>query len=128
MWKDSYKIGVDLIDEQHKELFDRVDRLLEVIKKDDFSEKRDECSKAINFLKEYVVKHFSEEEAYQESIKYSGLDEHKKLHKDFTDEILKQETKIAESNFDISVLQNFATILTNWLVEHVTVEDQKLAV
>lgn len=121
MWKESYKIGVESIDKQHKALFCAVDDLLKEIK-----EKADKTAfqKTIQFLKEYVVYHFSEEEAYQASIGYAGLKEHQKLHQEFTSAILAYEKKLLDTDFSLSVVKDLAGTLTTWLIYHVAGEDQ----
>lgn len=66
MWKEKYKIGITLIDEQHKELFDRVEKFLTLLRKDgDWQEKLPEIKKTLLFMQNYVVVHFDTEEAYQ---------------------------------------------------------------
>ena len=32
LWKEEYRIGVDMIDEQHRQLFDKIEHLLEIAK------------------------------------------------------------------------------------------------
>lgn len=123
MWKDSYQIGIDIIDTQHKELFRMVDELLKAITAEADSSTFKE---AIEFLKNYVVKHFSAEEAYQESVSYSGIEEHKKLHRAFTDTVLEYEKRLGESDYDIRVVKDLAGLLTAWLIYHVADADQRI--
>lgn len=126
MWKDSYKIGVELIDKQHRELFNTVEHLLDVMGKDDIEDRKKECMSTISFLKNYVVKHFSTEEEYQASIQYSGIEEHKKQHREFTARVLNYEQEIIKSNFDFKVIKSFIGTLTAWLIYHVADADQKI--
>lgn len=123
MWKDSYQIGIDIIDTQHKELFRMVDELLKAITAEADSSTFKE---AIEFLKNYVAKHFSAEEAYQESISYCGIEEHKKIHRTFTDTVLEYERRLAESDYDIRVVKDLAGLLTTWLNYHVAGADQRI--
>ena len=64
MWKDSLKIGVPLIDSEHKELCDRIDRLFAACSQ---GKGRDEIMKTVEFLESYTIKHFSDEEKLQRS-------------------------------------------------------------
>ncbi len=125
MWKDTYLVGVELIDNQHKELFRRVEKLLAVIGKSDANYK-EECEAAVAFLKNYTVEHFGAEEAYQESINYDGLEEHKKIHKLFIDAIDFHEKQMVESDFAAPYVQAFAGMLTAWLINHIGDEDQQI--
>lgn len=123
MWKESYRLGVDSIDEQHIELFRMTNELMKEIQS-----KADESvfADAIGFLKEYVVYHFAEEEAYQVSISYSGLVEHQKLHAAFTNTVLEFEKRLLASKYDMGVIKEMAGMLSAWLIYHVADADQKI--
>ena len=60
-WTDDLSVGVELIDEQHKELFNRINDLVTAIKSATCTYKLPDV---IQFLEDYIVKHFSEEERY----------------------------------------------------------------
>jgi len=124
MWKESYRIGIDRIDQQHIELFRMADALLKDIEENAQPEKFHE---AISFLKDYVVFHFKDEEAYQASIGYAGIKEHQKAHRDFTNSVLEFESRLENSNYDIKVVKDLAGTLTTWLIYHVADADQKIA-
>lgn len=124
MWKDSYRIGVDIIDEQHKGLFDMVENLLNIVKQQQENVK-DECIKAVAFLKDYVVKHFADEEAYQRSINYEGYEKHRMIHQGFIATVLDFEKKMAESGYDLAVVKQFTGMLVTWLIYHVASEDRR---
>lgn len=69
MWKESYRLGVDRIDEQHIELFRMTEELIRAIERRASTEA---YQKALGFLKDYVIYHFADEEQYQAPIGYSG--------------------------------------------------------
>lgn len=124
MWKESYRIGIDVIDNQHIELFKMVDNLIQATQK---PTRMEEYQKVIEFLKNYVVIHFREEEAYQLSIQYEDQTEHKKLHEEFTKAVLRYEKKLIETDYDIRIIKDLAGTLTAWLIYHVANADQKIA-
>lgn len=124
LWKESYRIGIESIDEQHIQLFQMVDHLLEAINQ---NAGKEACQEAIAFLKKYVIKHFQDEETYQASIDYIGMKEHKKAHQDFTRTALEYERRLIESDYDIHNVKDLAGMLTAWLIYHVADADQKLA-
>ena len=123
MWKESYRIGIESIDEQHFKLFEMVEGLLKAI---EGKAKKEDFQSAIEFMKGYVVQHFRDEEAYQESIQYKDIVNHKKAHRDFTAKVLEYEKKLVETGFAPTVLKDFAGTLTAWLIYHVADADQKL--
>ncbi|MCL2634199.1 MAG: hemerythrin family protein [Oscillospiraceae bacterium] len=125
MWKDSFCIGVEVIDRQHKELFDKTEELLSEVRNNGMKYK-DKCISTILFLKDYAVKHFADEEAYQISINYKDYDAHKKLHDKFVQTVLKHEKKMEASNFAESDVREFVDALVAWLLYHVVDADKKI--
>ncbi|RYD02159.1 hypothetical protein N752_27290 [Desulforamulus aquiferis] len=64
MWKDKYKIGVPLIDQQHEELFKRVSDFIKTVRQEGIWEtKLAKVKENMAFMQEYVVVHFADEEA-----------------------------------------------------------------
>ena len=124
MWKESYRIGIDLIDRQHEELFRATDTLVRAI---EANADKQTFRQTITFLKDYTVRHFHDEEAYQASIHYSGMEDHKKAHRKFTGIILDYERRLVASDFDIRIVKDLAGTLTAWLIYHVADADQRIA-
>ena len=124
MWKESYRIGIDLIDRQHEELFRATDTLVRAI---EANADKQTFRQTITFLKDYTVRHFHDEEAYQASIHYSGMEDHKKAHRKFTGIILDYERRLVESDFDIRIVKDLAGTMTAWLIYHVADADQRIA-
>ena len=123
MWKESYRLGVDRIDEQHIELFRMTEELIRAIERRTSTEA---YQKALGFLKDYVIYHFADEEQYQASIGYSGLAEHQKEHREFTSTVLDYEKKLEANGYDLATLKDLAGMLTAWLIYHVADTDQKI--
>lgn len=124
MWKESYRIGIDLIDRQHEELFRATDTLVRAI---EANADKQTFRQTTTFLKDYTVRHFHDEEAYQASIHYSGMEDHKKAHRKFTGIILDYERRLVASDFDIRIVKDLAGTLTAWLIYHVADADQRIA-
>lgn len=123
MWKDSYRLGVEQIDTQHIELFRMTEDLVNAVKGTATVE---DYQKALGFLKDYVIYHFRDEEAYQASIHYSGIEAHKAEHRQFTQTVLEYEKRLQEDGFDKKTMQDLAGIVTVWLIYHVVDTDQKI--
>ena len=125
MWKEYYTIGVDYIDNQHKELCDEAERLVRKVQSGD-PDTKDECINAILFLKDYSVRHFAAEEEYQLSISYSDRVAHKAAHDGFVTTVLELEDKLAAADYSLPVIKEVAGFLTSWLAYHIAETDQKL--
>jgi len=124
MWKESLRIGVDTVDKQHKMLFDKVGELIKEVRTNGTLNK-DKCVSTINFLKEYAISHFADEETYQKSIDYIDFDAHKKLHERFIQTVLDYEKKIIASDFAVAEIKQFVGMLGAWLLYHVADADQR---
>jgi len=128
IWRDSLKIGVDEIDREHKELFERFNSFIEIVRDGRcLKEKIDEIEKIFNFLGEYVVIHFKNEEKLQKESNYPDYEKHIKIHQKFKEEVKEFNKKILENREDETLIQKFAGKVAAWLVNHVADEDQKIA-
>ena len=123
MWKDSYRLGVDRIDNQHIELFRMTEDLVNAVKD---GAAVGVYQKALGFLKDYVIYHFRDEEEYQASIHYSGMEAHKEEHRQFTQAVLDYEKKLEANGFDQKIMKDLAGTVTAWLIYHVVDTDQKI--
>ncbi|MCL1805741.1 MAG: bacteriohemerythrin [Clostridiales bacterium] len=126
MWKESFIIGIEFIDQQHKELCDMVEKLLQIIDGGDVETQKHECVAAIQFLKDYAGRHFAAEEEFQLSIDYSDIIAHKALHRAFSATVGKLDEKLRESDYSAPAVKEFTGFLTTWLTYHIAGVDQKL--
>ncbi|MGI5998516.1 MAG: bacteriohemerythrin [Lutispora sp.] len=128
LWKDNYELGVPHIDEQHKELFRRVESFLKVLRsKDCWYEKIAKINETLEFMKRYVVEHFRDEEEYQRSINYPGYEAHKQIHNDMVKYVIEVSKQYEQSNNNEQLMQEFGGRLLAWLINHVAAEDQRIA-
>lgn len=126
-WKDEYDVGVDFIDNAHKTLFLKLRILMNILKDCDSQKNKRTCEETISFLKDYTLKHFSEEEAYQISTGYSGKEIHKSLHDNLKDVTLPAvEKKLIETDYSEEAVGEFVGILAGWLTGHILIEDRAI--
>ena len=127
MWKDKYKIGVEMIDEQHKELFCKASEFLFLLRKEgNWEDKLPKVKETLEFMQSYVVIHFKDEEAYQKAINYSELIAHKKIHDQFKIEVGLLAERLNVEGYEEALVQKFASILLAWLIKHVVACDSKI--
>ncbi len=127
MWKEKYKVGVDLIDQQHKELFRRLSEFIQVVQSEENWEgKIDAVKETLKFMQEYVVFHFNEEESLQEKVNYPHIEEHKAIHADFKEMINDYARTFEKEGFNEEKIQELSAKLMTWLIMHVGKTDQKL--
>ena len=74
---ESLVTGNEMIDGQHKELIDKINKLLDSC---ETSKDKIVAVKTLDYLADYTEFHFGEEEKLQKSIGYPGIEQHKKEH------------------------------------------------
>jgi hemerythrin len=127
IWKDEYRIGVELVDEQHQELFKRLGDFIQNVRSDkEKSEKKKEVEKTLNFMGEYVVTHFDAEEALQKKYNYPDFEKHHQIHEDFKTEVAEFQQKYQENEYDEDFVMEFSGRLLTWLINHVAATDQDI--
>lgn len=118
--KQEYFIGITLIDEEHKQLFQYANEAYELLHEEFTPDKYDNISKILENLREYTKKHFADEEAYMESIQYKRLFTQKIQHQAFVDKLdeldLEHLGELGDQDEQITEILNF---LTDWLVNHI---------
>ena len=128
LWKEKYELGVPLIDEQHKELFKRVESFMQVLRMaSSWEDKVEKVNETLDFMNTYVVEHFRDEEAFHQEIGYPGEEEHKKVHADMVNYVIAVTEEYKNSGYDEQLMQKFAGKLMAWLINHVASEDQRIA-
>ncbi len=124
-WTKDIEIGHPDIDEQHRQLFDHVNRFAETIKKDrDFTL----AGPVIGFLDEYVRTHFKDEEDIMERQGYPFLDVQKDQHERFTEHFaaLKREMQESDGSDWHFLLFKIQVLVVDWLVHHTCGSDRHL--
>lgn len=127
IWRDEYKIGVDLVDEQHKELFNRLGDFIQTVRSaEKVAAKKAEIDRTLAFLGDYVVTHFNAEEALQKKYNYPDFENHHEVHEQFKSEIAEFKKEFESSGYDEDLLMEFSGYLLTWLINHVAATDQKI--
>ncbi len=128
IWKPKYQLGVPQIDDQHQELFQRVTDFVETLRQPiAWEAKVDKVNETLNFMKDYVVTHFHDEEAYQRDIGYPNFDAHRKIHHDMVAYVVAFGQQYEKEGYQEQFMQQFAGKLLAWLINHVAAEDQQIA-
>ena len=124
VWSDRYSIGIDEIDNQHKKFFEVAGKFhTDVLN----SEGEEAVEEALNFLKNYALKHFKSEEALMNQYDYPQIEKHKKLHQEYLEKFdyLADEYSTSGSSQDLA--EEVLTMTQNWLVDHILDEDSHYA-
>ncbi|OHE72641.1 MAG: hypothetical protein A2007_06410 [Verrucomicrobia bacterium GWC2_42_7] len=114
--------NVGLIDEQHRELITRINKLHDAMKE---GKGREVVQSTLNFLVSYVVKHFTDEESFMEKYECPIKDVNKKAHKDFVEKLKDFESKQARGEVLLSL--EIYNDLSKWVINHIKTIDTKMA-
>ncbi len=120
-WSDSYLLGVQEIDLQHKKLLAIANELYDVVCGDE-DDYRMKMPIVLKKLSDYTVYHFSSEEQLQKRIGYTGLESHKNAHDFFIKEVNFQIRKLS-SESRVNVL-NFYKYIAGWVLNHIAKADK----
>lgn len=124
-WRDRYNIGVDIIDREHKKLFNILNKLLAAGKESEKS--RWACQEGVKYFKDHAMKHFAEEEAYMASIHYIGYDVHRRLHDNFRNKMLPAlEKELMQTAYSEDAINHFLGVSAGWLIGHTLTEDHAI--
>jgi hemerythrin-like metal-binding protein len=116
-WTKEYELGIMVIDEQHKILFQLIEKLEDSV----ISNTELDISEIISELLEYTKYHFNTEEYMMEIAQVIDLDAHKEMHQQFKSQIqawnekgiLKQE------------IPGVKAFLETWITKHILNTDRK---
>ena len=110
------EIGISIIDEQHKELVDLINNITSMGIK---STSKEEVEKTLDFLGQYVVKHFNDEETLQRQYSYPDYERHKNIHKDFITDFVKFKEEFHAQGTSIKFAMTLNNFIVAWIVKHI---------
>ncbi len=125
--KPEYYIGIDMIDQEHAQLFAYADEAYELLHDEFTPDKYDKINLILEKLRDYTKKHFADEEAYMESIHYKKIFTQKVQHQQFIeklDEFIKKHNE--ETDDQDEQITGILTFLTDWLINHILYVDGQI--
>lgn len=123
VWKNDLETGIKIIDNQHKQFFKLVNRILDnSIKEDDSKTLIDSFA----FLRYYILEHFAVEESSMIEYKYPNYAQHKNRHLYFHKEIDRLESNLRANALSSEIAIKLEYLTVNWFMNHIKVEDKKL--
>ena len=122
-WTPDLAVGVEEIDNQHKELFKRVDSLLVAMRD---GKGKDEIGTIVTFLQDYVVTHFGAEEAYMARYFYPGQVQHKAEHTRFVKDFLDLKSSLEAGGSGSTFIVMINRQVGDWLRSHIGKTDKAL--
>ena len=125
VFDDNLVTGNEMIDGQHKELIEKINKLLDSC--ENGNDKRVAIT-TLDYLADYTEFRFGEEEKLQESIGYPGIEAHKKEH-DKLREVVKDLYNMLEEEEGPSnaFVEQVNRNVIEWLYGHIKTFDRSVA-
>ena len=121
-WDESLSVGIELIDDQHKEWLSHFNSVVEAVESGQGSM---QITKTLGFLIDYTDVHFSTEEKYMSEKNYPALGEHIARHLELKQTLAELVLDFEEEGLTHSLPNLVNTFLGNWLVRHIEQVDMK---
>lgn len=122
-WTPDLAVGVIEIDDQHKELFARVNSLLDAMRQ---GQGKEQVENTVAFLADYVVTHFAAEERYMLRLRYPDYEAHRKEHEDFIDDFARIKKELQVGGASTSLVIEINRRVGAWLSGHIRRTDKAL--
>ncbi len=119
-WNDKYSVNISLIDEQHKNLIEIINKASKVEKS---SNSPKDVLEILDEMTEFALKHFETEEHYMEKFHFPGYQAHRNLHIDFINTVIDYKNRAVSG--DCQVISEILEYLMKWLINHIQVTDKK---
>ena len=123
LWTKNLDVGVELIDSQHKNWFEKANQLFEAGKT---GKSREYIIQMFDFLDEYTRTHFRDEEKYMQSINYPEISSQKQMHADFIKKLTELRKQYSDEGANISVIISANQFILDWLTKHISNADKKI--
>jgi len=120
VWHKRYSVGNEILDSQHKEMFDVINTLYADISTET---KHIDIKKIFRYLYQYANIHFREEENAMQACAYPELFPHKIMHWLYVRKIDYFMKQFLDANIDIQY--SLLPFLKNWLKYHILNVDQR---
>lgn len=115
--------GNDLIDSEHRMLFEAINDLMDACS---FGHGRDKIGETADFLADYVDKHFADEEDLQRKNHYPHYETHHNFHVSYKQKIRELASKIRMEGSNVKNLGEINSQVSV-LINHIRHEDKRLA-
>lgn len=120
-WNDSFVVGHEQVDSQHRELFLLLkDVHSAVYQQDGISI----VSETLKKLIDYTQFHFRDEEQLMEELNFPGFEDHKKLHDALINKVEDLLEELQEG--EVVLVEELLLLLKDWLCEHIIKQDMQI--
>lgn len=120
-WTPDLAVGVDEVDNQHKELFRNVNQLLVAMAQ---GTGKQQLGDILGFLANYAVSHFAMEEKHMTRYGYPSLESHRLQHVAFVRDFTQLKQRLESEGATTLLVLEVQKRVMDWLVNHITKTDK----
>lgn len=121
LWDPRYSVDVREIDDQHKKLFEIINKLDDHMR---LGKGKEILGSVLREMVNYTKIHFATEERILRDSGYPDYDQHKAVHEKITDRVSTIHKEYLEGNGSHMSIETM-NYLNNWLAKHILGTDQK---
>lgn len=123
-WNFDLETGVELIDRQHWEIFERINAFYIQYRSGESKKAATQC---LRFLRNYILYHFQAEEAFQVESHYPDYRIHQAAHKWLGGQVKFYSVRLEADQYGKELMDEFYEFLLEWVTQHIQEEDKKFA-
>jgi hemerythrin-like metal-binding protein len=123
VWTEAMRTGSVEIDFQHRELIRQVESLHEAMRQ---GRGQEEFARTLDFMAQYVARHFAAEEALMERVQCPAAEENKKAHRQLVERLAQLRSKFDQEGTKTTALREMYQELSKWLANHICKVDAQL--
>jgi hemerythrin len=121
-WNESFLIGIEELDQEHKQLIDDINRLHEELA----GSQKSEVRKWLGEVCARMQAHFALEEHVMKEHDYEFFDEHKREHEDLLENCTAYMLQYI-NDASTSPSSSFEDSLKHWVLNHIVTSDKKMS-
>ncbi len=120
VWDESFSVSVEEMDEQHRQIINMVNKLIDM---KDVKVDSETISETLTKMTEYASKHFDKEEKYMIEYDYPYYSEQKEQHRQFRNRAANYclDTMAYKTTIPMEILD----YLKDWWINHILETDMK---
>ena len=124
-FKKEFLTGIEMIDREHKRLFEIAENLYQLKCREYVTDKYDHIREILTELRDYTMTHFEHEEAYMKSISYKRMFSQLSQHDALREAISGWDLDAIDEDQD-EAIGDMLNLITDWLVNHILNEDKRI--
>ncbi len=115
LWKESFTLGIPMVDAQHQMYFDMLNQLYEGVVK---GAEASALARAHADIRSYAAKHFADEEHFLSAVGYPHLAEHACQHRKFLERVEAAQSARPDAPATLAFMKE-------WMLQHILGTDRR---